>query len=135
MVKKCHFVQSNHFCRCSVTFKGVEVTEHSLVVCETIGTANADTLMCETDYWPCCTDTETRWSFDFGASAFVSSGGQQQTRDDGVVRVHYNGGNPDGIFFIWIRVSATELQTLCVGVYTSVNDNRGAGANGDMVTV
>ncbi len=31
-------------------FKGVEVPEHSLVVCETMGAANADTLMCESDW-------------------------------------------------------------------------------------
>ncbi len=47
------------------------------------------------------------------------------------MRLHYNGGNPEGIFFCRIRVSATELQILYVGVYPSVTDNNGAGANGD----
>ncbi len=33
-------------------FKGVELPEHSLVVRETIGLANVDTLMCDSDYSP-----------------------------------------------------------------------------------
>ncbi len=98
-------------------FKGVhvEVPEHSLVIRETIGADNADTLMCKSDYSPCCADPETGWSFDVGASVFVSSGGQHQIRGDSAVRLHYNGGNPDGTFFCRIRVSATELQTLLLG--------------------
>ncbi len=89
--------------------QGCRLPEHSLVVRETIGTDNADTLMCERDYSPCCADPETGWSFDFGASVFVSSGGQDQTRDGGVVRVHYNGGNPDGTVFCRIRVTASYM--------------------------
>ncbi len=114
-------------------FKGVEVPEHSLVVRETIGTANADTLMCESDYSPCCTDYENAWYRDFN-NAIVStstSSGVYQTKDSGVVRLHYNGGHPAGIFYCEIRVSATELQTLYIGVYPSVNDSNGAGVNGD----
>ncbi len=118
-------------------FKGVEVPEHSLVVRETIGTANADTLMCESDYSPCCTNTENFWHRDIERNGSIfpvsatTSNGWYQTRDTGVVRLHYNGGNPDGIFFCRIRVSATEVQTLYVGVYPSVNDNNGAGVNGN----
>ncbi len=115
-------------------FKGVEVPEHSLVVRETIGTANADTLMCESDYSPCCNNTENAWFRDLQALGIVSTitiSGIYQTRDAGVVRLHYNGGNPDGIFFCEIRISATELQTLYVGVYPSTNDNNGGGVNGD----
>ncbi len=115
-------------------FKGVEVPEHSLVVRETIGTANADTLTCESDYSPCCTDTENAWFRDFEPGGIVStstSSGVYQERDDGVVRLHYQGGNPDGIFFCQIRVSESEVQTLYIGVYPSVNDNNGAGVNGN----
>ncbi len=114
-------------------FNGIEVPEHSLVVRETIGLASADTLMCESDYRPCCTDPENAWFRDFnnGILSTSTSSGNYQTRDDGVVRYHYNGGNPDGIFFCRIRVSATEIQTLYVGVYPSVNGNNGSGANGD----
>ncbi len=120
-------------------FKGVEVSEHSLVVRETIGTADADTLMCESDFRPCCTEPENAWFRDFEPGGIVTTNfvgtsttaGVYQERDDGVVRLHYNGGNPDGIFFCQIRVSATDIQTLYVGVYPSVNDNNGAGANGD----
>ncbi len=121
-------------------FKGVEVPEHSLVVRETVGTDNADTLMCVTDYTgPCCTATENGWFLDFddppdsGSPRVVNTGngGFYQTRGGGVVRLHYNGGNIEGIFLCEIRVSATELQTLYVGVYPSVNDNNGAGVNGD----
>ncbi len=114
-------------------FKGVEVPEHSLVVRETIGTANADTLMCETDYTgPCCTDTENVWWFDFAQTIHTTTtSGIYQVRDDGVVRLHYNGGNPDGIFFCRIRISASVIQTLYVGIYPSVNDGSGSGVNGD----
>ncbi len=116
-------------------FKGVEVPEHSLVVRETIGLANDDTLMCVTDYSPCCADPENAWFRDFETGAIVSTrtnAGVYQTRDTGVVRLHYNDGNPDGIFYCRIRVSATELQTLYVGVYPSVDDHpNGVGANGD----
>ncbi len=115
-------------------FKGVEVPEHSLVVRETIGSANADALMCVTDYSPCCTDPENAWHRDFEPGGIIStstSSGIYQTRDTGVVRMHYNDGNPDGIFFCQIRVSASVIQTLYVGVYPSVNDNNGAGVNGD----
>ncbi len=115
-------------------FKGVEVPEHSLVVRETVGSANNETLMCESDYSPCCTLTENAWHRDFEPNGIVftsTSKGVYQTRDTGVVRLHYNGGNPDGIFFCVIRVSATELQTLYVGVYPSVDDKNGHGVNGD----
>ncbi len=119
-------------------FKGVEVLEHSQIVRETIGTADGDTLMCESDYSPCCTDTENGWFFDFdldGSPRTVETSqafGIYQSRADGVVRLHYNGGNSEGIFFCRIRVSATELQTLYVGVYPSVDDNNAPDAvNGD----
>ncbi len=119
-------------------FKGVEVPEHSLVVRETVGSANTDTLMCESDYRPCCTNTENGWFFDFdldGSPRHVDSGGihWRQVRDVGVVRLHYNGhGTSEGIFFCQIRVSATEHQTLYIGIYPSVNDNDRVGAiNGD----
>ncbi len=115
-------------------FKGVEVPEHSLVVRETIGTANVDTLMCESDFSVCCTDPENAWFRDFEPGGIVStftSSGVYQTRDGGVVRMHYQGGNPDGIFFCEIRVSASVIQTLYVGVYPSVNDNNGGGVNGN----
>ncbi len=115
-------------------FKGVEIPEHSLVVRETVGEPNADTLMCESDYSVCCTDPENAWFRDFETGAIVStstSSGVYQTRDTGVVRMHYNGGNPDGIFFCQIRVSASLIQTLYVGVYPSVDDDNGVGVNGD----
>ncbi len=119
-------------------FKGVEVPEHSLVVRETIGSANADTVMCESDYSPCCTDPENAWFCDFEPGGIVStstSSGVYQTRDVGVVRMHYHGSNSDGIFFCQIRVSASVIQTLYVGVYPSADDNGqpggGVGANGD----
>ncbi len=126
-------------------FKGVEVPEHSLVVRETIGSANDDTLMCVTDYSPCCTVTENGWFDDFdtppgsGMPRPVPTGtttGWYQTRDTGVVTLHYNGGNSEGIFFCQIRVSAAAgdigLQTLYIGVYPSTTDNNLPSAvNGD----
>ncbi len=127
-------------------FKGVEVPEHSLVVRETVGSANDDTLMCESDYSPCCTNTENGWFFDFdnppgsgSGDPFpvnTGSGGWFQTRDTGVVRMHYNGGNSEGIFLCRIRVSAAAgdlgLQTLYIGVYPSEDDNNAPSAvNGD----
>ncbi len=119
-------------------FKGVEVPEHSLVVRETVGSANDDTLMCESDYSVCCTNTENGWFFDFDLDGsprpvtISSTTGWGQIRDAGVVRLHYNDGNSEGIFLCQIRVSATDLQTLYVGVYPSVDDHpNGAGVNGD----
>ncbi len=116
-------------------FKGVEVPEHSLVVRETIGTADADTLTCESDYSPCCTDTENGWFFDFGPPNQVHitmDFGIYQTRDVGIVRMHNDGrGGADGMFYCQIRVSGTELQTLYVGIYPSVGDNIGLGVNGN----
>ncbi len=119
-------------------FKGVEVPEHSLVVRETIGTVDADTLMCESDYSPCCYQLENGWFYDFdinGSPSGVDYGmgindAWYQTPDDGVVRLHYDGGANEGIFFCRIRVSTGELQTLYVGVYPSV-DNGGADTGGD----
>ncbi len=121
-----------------LTFKGVEVPEHSLVVRETVGSANADTLMCESDYSPCCTLTENGWFFDFDTDGSprpvnTGAGGWYQTRDDGVVRLHYNGGTSEGILFCRVRASATELQTLYVGVYPTVDD--GVGGNGKSVGI
>ncbi len=119
-------------------FKDVEVPEHSLVVRETVGSANADTLMCESDYSTCCTNTENGWFFDFDNPAGdpfpvnTGSGGWFQTRDIGVVRLHYNGGTAEGIFFCEIRVSATDILTLYIGVYPSEDDNSAPSAvNGD----
>ncbi len=119
-------------------FKGVVIPEHSLVVRETIGSDDADTLMCESDYSPCCTDTENAWFLDFDAPpdsgnprpVNTGAGGLYQTRDTGVVRLHYNGGTAEGIFFCQIRASATDLQTLYVGVYPTVDDG-GADAGGN----
>ncbi len=118
-------------------FKGIEVPEHSLVGRETIGEPNDDTLMCESDYSVCCIKSENFWHRDinnadtpFPVSTSTSSG-WYQTKANGVVRLHWNGGKPEGIFFCVIRVSASELQALYVGVYPSVNDNSGAGVNGD----
>ncbi len=117
-------------------FKGVEVPEHSLVVRETVGSANDDTLMCESDYSDCCTDTENGWFFDFdtdGSPRAVQTnyGGWYQTRANGVVRLHYNYGTNEGIFFCWIRVSASVIQTLYIGVYPTVDDMDGGVPNGD----
>ncbi len=114
-------------------FKGVDVPEHSLVVRETIGTANADTLMCVTDYSDCCTDRENTWfrDFDFAIVSIKTNSSHYQTRDVGVVRFHYNGGGADGIFYCRIRVSTGDLQTLYIGVYPSVDDEGGEGVNGD----
>ncbi len=120
-------------------FLGVEVPEHSLVVRETVGSANADTLMCESDYSDCCTNAENGWFFDFdnppdsGIPRPVNTGGGGwfQTRGAGVVRLHYNGSTNEGIFFCEIRVSATELQTLYIGVYPTVDDMGGGVPNGD----
>ncbi len=64
-----------------------------------------------------------------------TTAGVYQTRDVGFVRLHYNGGNPDGIFCCRIHVSASEIQFLYVGVFPSVNDNNGVGANGDGTSV
>ncbi len=123
-------------------FKGVEVPEHSLVVRETIGSASADTLMCESDYSPCCTDPENGWFFDFDSEGSPhpvvtsSTTGWGQIRAAGVMRLHYNGGNSEGIFLCQIRVSAAAgdlgLQTLYIGVYPSTTDNNAVNAvNGD----
>ncbi len=113
-------------------FKGIEVPEHSLVVRETIGTANADTLMCESDDSSCCSNTYNAWFRDFNNGIVYTStaDGVYQTRGDGVVILHYRGRNPDGIFFCRIRASS-ETQTLYIGVYPSVNDSNGEGVNGD----
>ncbi len=115
-------------------FQGVEVPEHSLVVRDALSTTN--TLMCESDYSPCCTNTENGWFYDFDnppGTPFpvnTNSGGWFQTRANGVVRLHYNGGTLEGIFFCQIRVSATDLQTLYVGIYPSVDDMGGGVPNG-----
>ncbi len=71
---------------------------------------------------------------DSGDPRIVQTGccaGWFQTRGGGVVRLHYNGGSNEGIFLCVIRVSATELQTLYVGVYPTVDD--GIGGNGKSV--
>ncbi len=124
-------------------FKGVEVPEHSLVVRETVGSANADTLMCESDYTQnCCTNMENGWFYDYdnppGSGnprpvSTVSSSGWYQSRDTGVVRLHlhFSGTTSEGIFFCEIRVSATDIQTLYVGVYPLVDD--GFGGDGKSV--
>ncbi len=117
-------------------FKGVEVPEHSLVVRDELGSVNDGTLMCESTRSGCCTNTENGWFFDFdnppGTPFPVNTGGGGwfQTRANGVVRLHYNGGTNEGIFFCEIRVSANELQTLYIGVYPTVDDG-GADAGGD----
>ncbi len=116
-------------------FKGVEVPEHSLVVRDAIGSANADTLMCESTHSPCCDNEENGWFFDFdfdGSPRAVNTGGGGwfQTRASGVVRLHYNGGTAEGIFFCEIRVSATDLQTLYIGIYPLVDDMSGGVPNG-----
>ncbi len=118
-------------------FNGVEVPEHSLVVRETVGSADADTLMCETDYSPCCTDTENGWFFPFDnldgdPFPVPALAGWSQTRlDTGVVRLEYTVGTVEGIFYCQIRVSAAAgdlgLPTLYVGVYPSVTDGGGDG--------
>ncbi len=92
--------------------------------------------MCESDYSPCCTDPENEWYRDFDpgsgyAFQTTSASGIYQTRGDGVVRLHYNGGKADGIFLCRIRAFATELQIVYVGVYPSVDDSFGVGVNGD----
>ncbi len=67
-----------------------------------------------------------------GIISTSTSSGFYQTRKTGAVRLHYNnGGILEGIFYCRILVSASELQTLYVGVYPSVNDNDGGGVNGD----
>ncbi len=123
-------------------FKGVEVPEHSLVVRDEVGVSTVPddvTLRCESDYSGCCTDTENGWFFDYDVNppatgprpVNTGSGNWHQTRDGGVVRLHHTGsGTSEGIFLCVIRVSATELQTLYVGVYPSVDDG-GADASGD----
>ncbi len=120
-------------------FKGVEVPEHSLVVRDEVGSVNDDTLMCESTHSGCCTNTENGWFFDFDnppgsgipRPVTTGAGGWFQTRDDGVVRLHYNSGTAEGIFFCEIRVSATDIQTLYVGVYPSMDDMSGGVPNGD----
>ncbi len=61
----------------------------------------------------------------------TGAGGWYQTRATGVVRLHWNGGTIEGIFFCEIRVSATDIQTLYVGVYPTVDD--GFGGDGKSV--
>ncbi len=126
-------------------FKGVEVPEHSLVVRETVGSADADTLMCESDYSPCCTDAENGWFLDFDIymspgtpfAVLTASSGWFQSRDDRVVRLRLDdsGATAEGIFFCKIRVSADAgdlgLQTLYIGVYPSVDDGGANAVNGN----
>ncbi len=119
-------------------FKGVEVPEHLLVVRDAIDTPDDDTLMCESTYSPCCTGPENGWFYDFdnppgtpfAVSTSTNIGWYQSRASTGVVRLHYNGGTAEGIFFCQIRVSATDLQTLYVGVYPSVDDMNGGVPNG-----
>ena len=71
-------------------FKGVEVPEHSLVVREAIGTDNANTLKCVSDYRPCCTNSDNLWRFDDGGGLgynvpTIAHGGFYQNRNTGVV--------------------------------------------------
>lgn len=95
-------------------FKGVEVPEHSLVVREAIGEANTDTLMCVTDYRPCCAnDTGSTWIYGNTVSHYMSRG-------DGVVRLHQT---PDAAGIVACRIRITDgdsesaYQLLLVGVY------------------
>ncbi len=119
--------------------KGVEVPEHSLVVRDEVGSVNDGTLMCESTHSGCCTLTENGWFFKDdnpdGSPRAVPTGGTgwYQSRDTGVVRLHQHssGAKLEGIFICEIRVSATELQTLYVGIYPSVSD--GTGGDGKSV--
>ena len=105
-------------------FKGVIVPEHSLVVRDAIGDSDNDTLMCVTDYTPCCnTDTVSGWYWDFQEELFpTSNSGITMSRGDKVVRLH-RPGNPgdEGIFWCRIRVATNVFQELYVGVYGSTD--------------
>ena len=122
-------------------FKGVNVPENSLVVREAIGDdsdgADNDTLMCVTDYTPCCTaENENGWYWDvINGRLPTSSGNFRMSRGNQVVRLHQpSNATGEGIFWCRIRVAADTFQDLYVGVYgsTAVNDPQG---NGESVNV
>lgn len=100
-------------------FKGTEVPQHSLVSREAIGVDNADSLMCVSDYRPCCNGSENRWIRDNGNGL----GPMHVSRGKGFVRLH---SSPEvfteGIFSCEIRVAADHIQTLYTGIYPSQAD-------------
>ena len=108
-------------------FKGVNVPENSLVVRDAIGNLDDDTLMCVTDYTPCCsTDAESAWYWDFRNDPPIptTSTGFRMSRGDQVVRVHRPGNAMgEGILWCRIRVTADTFQDLYVGMYGSTADN------------
>ncbi len=106
-----------------LVFQGVEVPEHSLVVREAIGTFNDGTLMCVTDYRPCCVaDIRSTWMWPSGRVVPY----HPNARGIGVVRLHRNtlGASGKGIMMCRIRVSAGDgsqnFKFLLVGVYSRI---------------
>ena len=109
-------------------FKGVEVPENSLVVREAIGDSDNDTLMCVTDYTPCCnTDIISGWYWDFQDEVIpTSNNGITMSRGNQVVRLH-RPGNPgaEGIFRCRIQDTSSTFRELYVGVYGDELNNNG----------
>ena len=121
-----------------LTFKHREVPEHSVVVREAIGDdsdgSDADTLMCVTDYTPCCyTDSASLWFWDFknvmvphsslDSNIFMSRGDQV---------LHLNRqrtASAEGIFWCRIRDTASTFRELYVGVYGNELKNNGESRN------
>ena len=115
-------------------FRGVEVPENSLVVHDAIGN-NTDgpdnnTLMCVTDYTPCCTgDNVSGWYWDFRNSPPIPMSGSSLTMSQGNQVVHLRRPRTpshEGIFWCRIQVTANTFQDLYVGVYGR-NDSDGDG--------
>ncbi len=106
-------------------FRGVAVPEHSLVVREAIGQSNTDTLMCVSDYRPCCSKPrENRWVHPNGNTVRGRKNNLfRATRGSGVVRLHHSeGATGEGMFSCEIRVADDAIQTLYIGVYPSQPD-------------
>ena len=109
-------------------FMGVSVPENSLVVRDAIGDSDNDTLMCVTDFTPCCsTDIISGWYWGFQDELIPTSNNDiTMSRGDQVVRLH-RPGNPgaEGIFRCTIQVAANTFQELYVGVYGDELNNNG----------
>ena len=113
-----------------LVFKGVVVPENSLLVRETISGPDNDTLMCVTDYTPCCTaDTENGWYWEWKNELIpLSNNPFTMSRGDLVVRLHRS-RTPvaEGIFWCRIRVATDTFQDLFVGIYGSNDPDGGDG--------
>lgn len=107
-------------------FHGVVVPEHSLVVREAVGQNYQDTLMCLTDYRPCCTGSENLWWYDI-REPVPDYPPNYYTRGDGIVQLYLDGTSlADGIQYCTIRAGEGDggIRTLYVGVYPRTADHR-----------